>query len=98
MKKIISSMLAISMLVATAAVMPATAEDAAWKEFYVSTDGNDANPGTKEAPFATVHAAQEAVKKVNRDMQGDIICTSDGSSVSFSVSRNWNANVFQELG
>ena len=32
------------------------------------------------------------------DMQGDIICTSDGSSVSFSVSRNWNANVFQELG
>lgn len=32
------------------------------------------------------------------DMQGDIICTSDGSSVSFSVNRNWNADVFAEIG
>lgn len=32
------------------------------------------------------------------DLQGDITCTSNGSSVSFSVSRNWNANVFGNLG
>lgn len=32
------------------------------------------------------------------DLQGDIICTSNGSSVSFSVSRNWNADVFGSLG
>ena len=32
------------------------------------------------------------------DLQGDITCTSNGSSVSFSVSRNWNANVFGSLG
>lgn len=32
------------------------------------------------------------------DLQGDIVCTSNGSSVSFSVNRNWNANVFGSLG
>jgi len=32
------------------------------------------------------------------DLQGDITCTSNGSSVSFSVSRNWNANVFGDVG
>ena len=29
------------------------------------------------------------------DLQGDIMCTSDGKTVSFSVTRNLNANVFQ---
>ena len=32
------------------------------------------------------------------DLQGDITCTSNGSSVKFSVSRNWNADVFGSLG
>lgn len=32
------------------------------------------------------------------DLQGDIVCTSNGSSVSFSVGRNWNADVFGSLG
>ena len=32
------------------------------------------------------------------DLQGDIICTSNGSSVSFTVDRNWNADVFGSLG
>lgn len=32
------------------------------------------------------------------DMQGTITCTSNGSSVSFSVSRNWNANVYGDEG
>ena len=32
------------------------------------------------------------------DMQGDIICTSNGSSVSFSVSRNAGADVYEGLG
>lgn len=32
------------------------------------------------------------------DLQGDITCTSNGSSVSFSVSRNWNADVFGDVG
>lgn len=37
------------------------------------------------------------VRVFRTDMQGDIICTSNGSSVSFSVSRNWDADVFKEL-
>lgn len=44
-----------------------------WKEFYVSVNGNDANPGTKEAPFATVAKAKQAVREVNGSMQGDIV-------------------------
>lgn len=32
------------------------------------------------------------------DMQGDIICTSDGNTVKFSVSRNANADVYEGLG
>ena len=32
------------------------------------------------------------------DMQGDIVCTSNGSTVSFSVSRNANADVYEGLG
>ena len=32
------------------------------------------------------------------DLQGDITCTSNGSTVTFSTSRNWNANVFGDVG
>ena len=31
-------------------------------DFYVATDGSDANPGTTEQPFATLAKAQEAVR------------------------------------
>src|SRR5947208_2907896 len=30
--------------------------------FYVATDGNDANPGNKNKPFATIQKAQDAVR------------------------------------
>lgn len=32
--------------------------------FFVSMDGNDQNSGTKDNPFATLHRAQEAVRKL----------------------------------
>ena len=32
------------------------------------------------------------------DLQGDITCTSNGSTVKFRVDRNWNADVFGSLG
>lgn len=32
-------------------------------EFYVSPDGNDENPGTKQKPFATLAGARDAVRK-----------------------------------
>ena len=59
-------------------VMPFSASAAptsnnVWKEFYVAASGNDANPGTKEAPFATIAKAKAAVREVNGGMQGDIV-------------------------
>jgi len=33
-------------------------------EFYVAQDGDDANPGTRERPFATLTQARDAVRKV----------------------------------
>ena len=38
------------------------------------------------------------VKVYRTDLQGDIKCTSDGKTVSFSVSRNPDADVFGEIG
>ena len=33
-------------------------------DFYVAVDGDDANAGTKDAPFATLERAQQAVRKL----------------------------------
>lgn len=41
--------------------------------FFVSPEGTDANPGTISQPFATLARAQDAVRSVNADMQGDIV-------------------------
>lgn len=38
------------------------------------------------------------VKTYRTDMQGDIICTSDGKNVSFTVSRNKDADTFGGIG
>lgn len=38
------------------------------------------------------------VKTFRTDMQGDVICKSDGSTVSFSVSRNANVDTFGGIG
>lgn len=35
-------------------------------EFFVAPEGNDANPGTKERPFATLGHARDAVRQTNR--------------------------------
>ena len=44
-----------------------------WKELYVSPKGKDTNDGSKKAPFATLAAANEAVKNLRDQMQGDIV-------------------------
>lgn len=40
--------------------------------FYVSPDGSDTNDGSISAPFRTLSAARDAVRKVNTNMTGDI--------------------------
>lgn len=52
----------------------AEAAGTAWKQFYVSPDGNDDNNGaTAETAFATIGRARDAVDAVNEDMKGDIV-------------------------
>ena len=41
-------------------------------EFFVSPDGNDSGSGTYDSPFQTLEAARDAVRKINKDMSGDI--------------------------
>ncbi len=43
------------------------------KEFYVSISGNDSGDGSKNAPFATIEKAKQAVRTVNKNMTGDIV-------------------------
>lgn len=44
-----------------------------WKEIYVSTAGSDNAQGTKEAPFNTIAKAQEYIRTISEEMQGDIV-------------------------
>ncbi|GAB3970954.1 hypothetical protein GCM10027615_28650 [Plantactinospora veratri] len=64
--------------VLVAAMLPAVFADqppasaAAQETYYVAPDGNDANPGTVQAPFRTVQRARDVVRTVNASMSGDI--------------------------
>lgn len=43
------------------------------KVVYVATNGNDSASGTKDAPFATLERARDAVRKINSAMSGNIL-------------------------
>src|SRR5260221_13580528 len=36
--------------------------------YYVSPNGNDTNPGTRDLPFQTIQKARDSVRTVNLDM------------------------------
>ena len=40
--------------------------------YYVATDGNNANPGTAEAPFATIEGARDAIRKLETIPDGGV--------------------------
>lgn len=46
---------------------------AAQYELYVSPLGNDMNRGSKEQPFKTIERARDVIRRVNREMNDDII-------------------------
>jgi hypothetical protein len=54
------------LLVTFAAARPGYGEEAA---FFVSPQGNDANPGTESQPFRTLEAAQDAARKSDRSQK-----------------------------
>ncbi len=45
----------------------ATAVDAAPTELFVSTEGSDTNPGTRQQPLATCAAARDAIRQLRAD-------------------------------
>lgn len=42
-------------------------------DLYVATNGDDANPGSKQKPFRTLPAARDAIRKINKTMTEDIV-------------------------
>lgn len=70
-KRFLTMVLVLVMLLACMPLAYASAPVQA--EFYVSTDGDDASNGSKVNPFKTIERAQEEVRKINKNMTGDII-------------------------
>lgn len=48
--------------------------------YYVSTVGNDNNPGSLEQPFATILKARNVVRTINKSQSGDIIINLKGGT------------------
>ena len=62
-------MLTTFLLVVSAAISVVAPDNG---DFYVAPTGLDTNPGSLEAPFATVHAAQQAVRAGHGDLKSDV--------------------------
>ncbi len=77
MKRIGALLLSLTLLAGMANLsllsMRAEAGGKIQKELYVAVNGDDANDGSRERPFATVERARQEVDKINDDMTGDII-------------------------
>lgn len=58
--------------------------------FYVAPSGSDANPGTKESPFKTMHKAQQAVRAINSSMTGDIVVYMREGTYQFANTLRFN--------
>lgn len=69
--KRILTMIIITMMVLTA-IPFASASIPVQAEIYVSVDGDDSSNGSKSNPFKTIARAQEEVRKINKNMSGDI--------------------------
>ena len=42
-------------------------------EYYVSVSGSDSNTGAKDSPFASLQKARDEIRKINKNMTGDIV-------------------------
>lgn len=62
----------------------ASSHAATQANYYVSPDGSDANPGTKEQPFQTIEKARDVVRTINGTMTGDIVVTLRGGTYPLS--------------
>ncbi len=73
-KNILAILLVITMMLSAMPIgVAAASSNKIQAEFYIDpVNGNDANKGTKDAPFATIEKAISAVKKQTKRMTGDI--------------------------
>ncbi|NQT18036.1 MAG: hypothetical protein HQ582_35115 [Planctomycetes bacterium] len=55
------------------------------KDVYVSTSGNDSNPGTKEAPLATVGRAVDAMRGAGPGTIGSARANTAWNKASHSI-------------
>ena len=61
------------MLLVVVPVWAGANEQSAVPDFFISTAGNDANPGTKEKPFASLKRAQQAVRqRIAQGLDSDV--------------------------
>lgn len=71
-KKLVMLFMVIAMLISTFPVISWAAENIQ-AEFYINpVSGNDANNGSKDAPFKTIEGALKTVKLHTKNMTGDI--------------------------
>lgn len=75
MKKTIGLILSAAMLLSTVPQAFAAGETqaSAYKDIYVSPNGNDSADGSTGSPFKTLERAQQEVRAVNSSMTGDIV-------------------------
>jgi len=83
-------------LLIAAAVMAAGAtaetQDKVQQQFYVSPTGSDDDPGTEAKPFATIQRARAAVRRVNRQMSGDIVVVLRGGTYRLAETLAFDAD------
>lgn len=64
-----------AMICMASAPCHAAVEPVLFREFFLSPEGSDANPGTRGKPFQTLDKARQAVRAVIPGMRGDIAVT-----------------------
>ncbi len=70
-------------------IKPYNAFNNIYKEFYVSTKGNDANDGSENSPFATLGKAKQAAAEISDSMTGDIIINIAGGEYALSETESF---------
>lgn len=74
MKKRISKLMLTTICLSILSVIGLTSTSIAQSHrIFVATDGNDANPGTKEQPLATLHKAKQMVRDISNEKPVEIL-------------------------
>lgn len=72
MKRILKKLAVFALLAAMTAANGIVLAEQGDINFYVSTEGDDKNPGTLELPFKTLEKARDSVRKINKNADTDI--------------------------